>query len=88
MAISSTVNLETGITVSDCYIRLVSISVENNGSDGGSATALLHFFADRAKPPFASRSVSFLYNLEGENPIKQAYEHLKTLPEFEGAIDC
>jgi hypothetical protein len=28
------------------------------------------------------------YDIEGDNPIKQAYEHLKTLPEFEGAIDC
>lgn len=27
-------------------------------------------------------------DLEGPNPIKQAYEHLKTLPEFEGAVDC
>jgi hypothetical protein len=24
----------------------------------------------------------------GPNPIKQAYLHLKTLPEFEGAEDC
>jgi|SaaInlStandDraft_3_1057020.scaffolds.fasta_scaffold66807_2 hypothetical protein len=27
------------------------------------------------------------YNLEGDNPIKQAYAYLKTLPEFEGASD-
>jgi len=32
--------------------------------------------------------VDFNYDLEGENPIKQAYQHLKTLPEFEGAEDC
>lgn len=30
----------------------------------------------------------FVPNLEGKNFIIQAYEHLKTLPEFEGAIDC
>lgn len=28
------------------------------------------------------------YDLNGANPIKQAYLHLKSLPEFEGAIDC
>ena len=27
-------------------------------------------------------------NLDGNNFIKQAYEHLKGLPEFESAIDC
>jgi hypothetical protein len=31
---------------------------------------------------------SFRPNLNGANFIKQAYEHLKTLPEFAGAIDC
>lgn len=35
-----------------------------------------------------SNSVDCDYNLLGENPIKQAYLHLKTLPEFAGAIDC
>ena len=30
----------------------------------------------------------FAPNLQGGNFIKQAYEHLKTLPEFEGANDC
>jgi hypothetical protein len=30
----------------------------------------------------------FIPNLDGANFIKQAYEHLKTLPEFAGATDC
>jgi hypothetical protein len=30
----------------------------------------------------------FFPSLEGNNFIAQAYEHLKTLPEFEGAEDC
>lgn len=30
----------------------------------------------------------FAPNLDGANFIKQAYEHLKTLPEFAGATDC
>lgn len=28
------------------------------------------------------------YDINGENPIKQAYLHLKTLPEFSDAVDC
>jgi endo-1,4-beta-mannosidase len=30
----------------------------------------------------------FTPNLGGGNFIKQAYDHLKTLPEFAGATDC
>lgn len=28
------------------------------------------------------------YDIGGSNPIAQAYEHLKTLPEFSDATDC
>lgn len=28
------------------------------------------------------------YNMQGNNPIAQAYSHLKTLPDFAGATDC
>ena len=34
------------------------------------------------------REYSFVPDLEGPNFIKQAYEHLKALPEFAGAEDC
>jgi hypothetical protein len=37
---------------------------------------------------FARSHVSMQYDVNGANPIKQAYEHLKTLPEFAGATDC
>lgn len=30
----------------------------------------------------------FDYDINGENPIKQAYLYLKTLPEFADAVDC
>jgi hypothetical protein len=34
------------------------------------------------------KSFNFAPNMEGRNFIAQAYEHLKTLPEFAGATDC
>ena len=34
------------------------------------------------------KQVVFAPDLDGPNFIKQAYEHLKTLPEFDGAVDC
>jgi hypothetical protein len=30
----------------------------------------------------------YVPNMNGSNFIKQAYEYIKTLPEFEGATDC
>jgi hypothetical protein len=34
------------------------------------------------------QSYFFIPKLDGQNFIAQAYAHLKTLPEFEGATDC
>jgi hypothetical protein len=35
-----------------------------------------------------SKQYRFVPSMDGANFIKQAYEHLKTLPEFQNAIDC
>lgn len=39
-------------------------------------------------PHFADASFNCAYDIAGSNPIAQAYAHLKTLPEFDGATDC
>ena len=39
-------------------------------------------------PSFFDASYQADLSLDGPNPIKQAYLHLKTLPEFSGAVDC
>jgi hypothetical protein len=36
----------------------------------------------------AEKQYVFQINLIGKNFIAQAYDYLKTLPEFDGAIDC
>ena len=44
----------------------------------------------RKKDPLLIQNRAFRPSVEegAENFIKQAYEYLKTLPEFEGATDC
>jgi hypothetical protein len=37
---------------------------------------------------FKAGNYKFVPDMSGENFIKQAYKHLKTLPEFSSAIDC
>ena len=34
------------------------------------------------------RQITFDVDLSGGNFIKQAYQHLKNLPEFDSAVDC
>lgn len=64
----------------DAYIKVLTVS----GSKEELNIAVL----------FSDHSVNFRQNynftpdLDGHNFIKQAYLHLKTLPEFGGAIDC
>jgi len=84
MALSLTICQETGIEVQDAYVQVVSALVHKNQT----ATACYAIFADRKKLPFNSMEVTYPYDLEGPNPIKQAYLHLKSLPEFADAVDC
>jgi hypothetical protein len=45
-------------------------------------------YADPAKPMVDGRAIECAYNIAGANPLEQAYAHLKTMPEFAGAVDC
>ena len=40
------------------------------------------------KESFDEKTFYCEYGINGENPIKQAYLHLKTLPEFADTVDC
>jgi hypothetical protein len=86
MALTVTLQARTQfgeIEVPDCYVRVSDVEVSKaeagarvvflKAADGGILQESHHVFP---------------YDIEGDNPIKQAYLHLKTLPEFEGAEDC
>jgi hypothetical protein len=71
------------IEVPNCYVRVSNVDVSKvEGSarvvflktaNGGILQEVYHTFS---------------YDIEGPNPIKQAYQFLKTLPEFADAVDC
>jgi len=65
---------------SDCYVKVESIS---GGKD--KLVALVSFTSEKIK---GKKSYEFSPSLDGRNFIAQAYEHIKTLPEFAGATDC
>ena len=83
MALLKTKRTGFGIEVTDAYHR-----VENVRLDGKNAIAFsVRAYAAGSSRFFAETSYFCAYDIAGDNPIKQAYEHLKTLPEFAGATD-
>jgi hypothetical protein len=67
----------------DCYIK---VSAVNATKDEALASAA--FMESATGRLYFSETYKFQIDMDGDNPFRQAYKHLKTLPEFEGAIDC
>lgn len=74
-----------GISIPAAYLRVTSPTI-NAGN------TMMSFGLSHSATPedgaFDMVSMECKYELYGENPIKQAYEHVKSLKEFEGYIDC
>ena len=83
MALKLTTQTASGLTAIDAYHRVENLSLANKNH----MTFALRSYASADHPSFAEAYFSCAYDIAGENPIKQAYEHLKTLPEFAGAAD-
>lgn len=81
MALKLTIQ-EKGVSIKDAYVRVLGFSGNKN-----SVTAFVSIHASPDDPPFCERHCNFVMDLSGENTIKQAYEHMKTLPEFANAED-
>lgn len=76
--------LKEDYVVSDCYAQVTNASVQK-----GKGFAAIAFYNSPEKVKVVGNaSYEFDYDINGANPIAQAYEHIKTLPEFEGAVDC
>ena len=83
MAISKNIELGNGIKVDEAYIRVEYPSVTKD-----SINFHIRKYVASDKPFFSEEFVSAPYVLDGANPFIQAYEYIKTLPEYTDAIDC
>jgi len=63
------------------------IKVENVTVDANSMTAMVVWRAEQASAPIRNKLYSLPYELNGVNPLAQAYAGLKALAEFDGAVD-
>jgi hypothetical protein len=71
------------VAVPECYIKVSMVEANKN-------TGMAHVsFYDRPNGRLLCTKIYALpYDLGGPNALVQAYEHLKILPEFIGAVDC
>ena len=85
MALSRTIDTPWGIKVSNAYCRIETVWIDTKTS----ISFLVRAYVDsNTNTYFDEQRSACQYSIDGDNPIKQAYEYLKTLPEFADATDC
>lgn len=73
-----------GVPVAGAYIRVRGFTGNKNG-----VTAFIDYKASADQEfSFHESHVNFELDLNGGNPVEQAYVFMKTLPEFADAEDC
>jgi hypothetical protein len=82
MALSKTVTTPQGFTATNAYHRVEGVSLTKT-----QLAFHARSYVQVDKPAFADQDYKCAYDLTGENPIRQAYLHLKTLPEWADAVD-
>jgi hypothetical protein len=83
MALTKTTNF-FGIEIQDVYVRVASFK----GNKQNLVFEVQYFTDSQELQAFKTEANSCQLLLDDSNPIKQAYLHLKTLPEFADAVDC
>ena len=91
MAILRNVEMDSGLSVANAYARVDNRS----GGNKGDLTFALNYYvnqqsANEGKAFVKQEFYTFQSSVANDAPndIKQCYEHLKTLPEFAGAVDA
>jgi len=67
----------------EAYVKVAHVTCSKD-----KCKADVYFLDKQNNIIYRSDSYTFSMDLEGPNNIKQAYEYLKTLPEFTDAVDC
>lgn len=79
-------NFSGELVAQNAYWRVESVSADKTK---GTAKVLTYTEKPSEKSAIVSSMlIDFPVDLNGENFIKQAYNHIKTMPEFSGAVDC
>jgi hypothetical protein len=85
MALQLSVETVHGFIANDAYHRVEGVQLIGKTAI---AFRLRSYKQAQGLPHFSDQPFECAYDLNGPNPIAQAYAHLKALPEFAGAVDC
>ncbi len=98
MALQMTISTKSGLTIENAYVKVSDNLNLNRSSNSRLGYFRLEVYKDtdsrtsgkaQIKDPDFKRFYCFKYDLESSyNAIAQAYNYLKTLDEFQAAIDC
>ena len=85
MALTRTIQTEWGFSVENAYSRVEAVSLIDKDK--------ISFHVRSYNSPqnglyFDEQMLNCFYDINGINPIAQAYKYLKTLPEFANSVDC
>lgn len=83
ISLSLTDNFQQVIDFVDCYVKTSSVLSTKEYS-----TITYSIYKQKDGVLLQQNVINFALDMNGPNPIKQAYLHLKTLPEFVDAVDC
>jgi hypothetical protein len=76
-------NFDDAVVFTDSYIKVEKLDGNKNKIE-----ITVFFYKKQNEKVVDSKIYSFVPTLDGHNFIAQAYDYLKTLPEFAGATDC
>lgn len=83
MALEKTIGTPFGINVENAYHRVEGVVLNKI-----SLQFKVRSYVAPEHPAFTETVHMCPYDIDGANPIKQAYEHLKTTEQFSDAKDC
>lgn len=84
MALLKTIETVHGFQALNAYHRVEAVSLISKTQ----MSFHVRSYVDLEKPFFSEQVFTTVYQLDGENPIKQAYKNLKTFPDFIDSQDC
>jgi hypothetical protein len=88
MALQKNYDAEFGLNIKNAYFCVSNISGSKHGAIISVDVYVDSNSALNGMKQLSNMRIMFTPRSDGESWDAQAYQHLKTLPEFEGAIDC
>jgi hypothetical protein len=85
MALVKTVSTLWGFEATNAYHRVENVVLDSKSTI---SFRVRSYKQNTGVPHFADAGFVCQYDLNATNPLTQAYNHVKTLPEFSGALDC